>query len=104
MHVLQAAGVTAAAVLNGPELLEDPHLAARRFFVPQDRPGVGVKHYPGQPHRLARAAAVADARAPFLGEHSREVLSEILGLGDEELDALERADVIGTVPIAARGG
>ncbi|MEE8336961.1 MAG: CoA transferase, partial [Dehalococcoidia bacterium] len=98
-HVLQAAGVTATAVLNGPELLEDPHLAARDFFIPQDRPGVGVKHYPGQPHRFARAAAVADVRAPLLGEHSREVLSALLGLGDEELDALEQADVIGTVPI-----
>jgi hypothetical protein len=39
-----------------------------------------------------------------LGEHSRELLSELLGLGDEELDALERANVIGTVPIAARSG
>jgi crotonobetainyl-CoA:carnitine CoA-transferase CaiB-like acyl-CoA transferase len=104
MHVLQDAGVTAAAVLNGPELLDDPHLEARSFFKAQDRPGVGVKHYPGQPHRFARAAAVVDSRAPLLGEHSREVLSELLGLDDDDLDALEQADVTGTVPIAARGG
>ncbi|MDP6605463.1 MAG: CoA transferase [Dehalococcoidia bacterium] len=104
MHALQGVGVTAAAVLNGPELLDDPHLKARRFFKPQDRPGVGLKHYPGQPHRFVRAAAVDDSRAPLLGEHSREVLGELLGLGDAELDALEQADVTGTMPMAARGG
>jgi crotonobetainyl-CoA:carnitine CoA-transferase CaiB-like acyl-CoA transferase len=102
MHALQAAGVTAAAILNGPELLADPHLEERRFFIPQDRPGIGVKHYPGQPHRFERAAVPGVARSPLLGEHSREVLAEVLGLRAEELDALERADVIGAVPLAAR--
>ena len=36
--------------------------------------------------------------APLLGEHNREVLSELLGLGDDELDALEAASEIGTLP------
>ena len=71
--------------------------------MPQDRPGLGVKHYPNQPYHFARAELLKQpSRSPLLGEHSREVLSSLLGLSGEELDQLERDDVIGTLPIAAR--
>jgi crotonobetainyl-CoA:carnitine CoA-transferase CaiB-like acyl-CoA transferase len=36
--------------------------------------------------------------APTLGEHNREILSERLGLSGSELDELESARVIGTLP------
>jgi len=102
MHELQSVGVAAGAVLDGKQLLEDPHLAARNFFVEQERPWVGQKHYPGQPFRLSRHPQPANRPAPTLGEHTREVLSTILGLGGAELDALDAADITGTVPLAAR--
>jgi crotonobetainyl-CoA:carnitine CoA-transferase CaiB-like acyl-CoA transferase len=101
MAELQARGVPAGAVMSGPELLDDPQLAARGGFLAQDRPGVGVKHYPSQPYRFRLATAPREQRAPLLGEHTAEVLHE-LGLGDEELARLEQDDVIGTVPLAAR--
>lgn len=103
MHVLQAAGVPAGAVMSGPELLADAHLAARRSLIPQGRPGVGVKHYPAQPYRFRFAASPPERRAPLLGEHTAEVLRELLGVSVDELAALERDDVTGTVPLAARG-
>ena len=102
MDELQALGVPAGAVLSGPGLLEDPQLAACGGFLAQDRPGVGVKHYPNQPYRFRFAASPPDRRAPLLGEHTAEVLREKLGISDAELAELERDDVIGTVPIAAR--
>jgi crotonobetainyl-CoA:carnitine CoA-transferase CaiB-like acyl-CoA transferase len=102
MGQLQAVGVPAGAVLSGPELLADPQLAARGSFIVQDRDGIGPKHYPNQPYRLRFAAPSPNRRAPYLGEHTAEVLREYLGVGDDELAALEREDVIGTVPIAAR--
>jgi crotonobetainyl-CoA:carnitine CoA-transferase CaiB-like acyl-CoA transferase len=102
MHSLQAAGVTAGAVMNGPQLLDDAHMQARAALIPQDRPDLGIKHYPGLPYRFAKAAPVANRRAPLLGEHTNEVLKELLDLGDEELEALEADDITGTTPIAAR--
>jgi crotonobetainyl-CoA:carnitine CoA-transferase CaiB-like acyl-CoA transferase len=102
MHSLQAAGVTAGAVMNGPQLLDDAHMQVRAALIPQDRPDLGIKHYPGQPYRFAKAEPVANRRAPLLGEHTNEVLKELLDLGDEELQALEAADITGTTPIAAR--
>ena len=102
MDELQALGVPARAVASGPELLDDRHLAARGGFLVQDRPEIGVKHYPNQPYRFRFAASPPDRRAPLLGEHTTEVLRERLGMSDEKLARLERDDVIGTVPIAAR--
>ncbi|MGI8552454.1 MAG: CaiB/BaiF CoA transferase family protein [Dehalococcoidia bacterium] len=102
MDELQAFGVPAGAVMSGPELLEDPHLAVRSGFLAQDRPGVGLKHYPNQPYRFRFAMSPSGRRAPLLGEHTAELLCENLGISDQELAGLARDDVIGTVPIAAR--
>ena len=102
MHALQTAGVPAGAVLNGPDLLNDEHLAARGAFLAQDRPGLGVKHYPNQPYRFRCTEAQPDVRAPLLGEHIEEVLSGHAGLSSEDIIELVIDDVTGTVPMAAR--
>lgn len=102
MHRLQGLGIPAGAVLNGPDLLDDPHLAARGAYVAQDRPGLGVKHYPAQPYRLLRSVPPPEARAPLLGEHLEEILSRDAGLTGDEIIELIIEDVTGTVPLAAR--
>ncbi|MGK0260897.1 MAG: crotonobetainyl-CoA:carnitine CoA-transferase CaiB-like acyl-CoA transferase, partial [Candidatus Azotimanducaceae bacterium] len=99
---LQALGVPAGAVLNGPELLADPQLAARGAYLAQDRPGLGVKHYPNQPYQFKRIPHPPTTRAPLLGEHLEEVLTQEVGLDAEEIVQLVIDDVIGTVPIEAR--
>ena len=102
MHELQAAGVPAGAVLNGPDLLDDEHLAARGAFLAQDRPGLGVKHYPNQPYRFRQSEPEPNERAPLLGEHAEAVLTRLAGLSSEEVIELLIDDVVGTVPMAAR--
>ena len=63
-------------VLNAPEdLPQDPHLAAREFFVPVEDDAPGGPHlYPGAPIRFSALAAPPITRAPRLGEHTAEVL------------------------------
>ena len=102
MQDLQAAGIPAGAVMNGPELLADPQLGAREGLLLQDRPGLGAKHYPAQPYRFRRAAPPPNTRAPLLGEHASEILKEHAGLTDDDIAELIIDDVVGTVPIAAR--
>ena len=102
MHELQDLGIPAGVVMTGPDLLEDLHLKARGSFLPQDRPGLGLKHYPNQPYRFRRAGPGPNTRAPLLGEHVFDVLSDIAGLNSDEIAELVIDDVIGTVPIAAR--
>ena len=98
MHLLQAAGVTAAAVLNPKEVLLDPHLRERGYFEMVEHAG-GVRPVPKQ--LGARFSAFdTDVRgtAPKLGEHNREVLQGMVGLSDDELNELQEAKVIGETP------
>jgi crotonobetainyl-CoA:carnitine CoA-transferase CaiB-like acyl-CoA transferase len=98
MHLLQGAGVTAAAVLNPKQVLLDPHLRERGYF---DMVEHGGAERPVPKHLGARFSAFeAGARgpAPKLGEHNREVLQGLLGLTDDELGELQEAKAIGDTP------
>ena len=83
MHALQGAGVPAGAVHRSIDMLNDPHLRERDFFVTLDEKDVGRKTYPGQ-------AIITDglpkqnwrASVP-LGEHNEFVLCDLLGLSDK---------------------
>ena len=99
---LAAARVPAAVVRNTMDVLYDPHLEARGYWQWRERAFVGEQPNPSAPYRPAggdgRPYAV-EWPAPTLGQHGREVLSRLLGLGEEELDALEADNVIGTEPV-----
>ena len=95
---LLEAGVIAGQVNSGADMLGDPQLAARGFFVPIDRAVVGTHLYPGAAEHFSETPLVTDRPAPVLGEHNRKVFSEILGMSDAEIEALEHEKIIGTSP------
>ena len=99
MHLLQQAGVAAAAVLNAEELVQDPHLAARDYFGEVTHPSAGTHLYPGLPVRLSEMPPSPRRPAPCIGQHSRYVLAEILGMSDEETAPLFEANIISEGPI-----
>ena len=80
MDMLQAAGVPAAMVQRSSDHMDDPQLEHRRFFRPLVHPEMGEVPYEG--HQFAIAGYDNGPRfpAPCLGEHTYEVLTEILGL------------------------
>ena len=98
MMELQAVGVRAGHVASGMELAVDPHLAARGFWKMMDRDYVGELPHPAAPYRVGEEPFDIDRVAPTLGQHNREVLSELLGLDDAEIDALEAEGIIGSKP------
>jgi benzylsuccinate CoA-transferase BbsF subunit len=102
MHILQAHGVPAGAVLTGGETLVDPHLQARGFWDVVDHPEVGPYKQVSTPWRLSRNPRRPTMPAPGLGDHNRYVLRELLGLSEQEIVALEAQGIIGTRPIGAR--
>lgn len=99
MHLLQGAGIAAAAVLNAKELMEDPHLAARGYFREVTHPKAGTHRYPGLPITLSNMAPGPQMPAPCVGQHSRHILTEILQMSDEEATALLNAGVVREGPI-----
>ena len=96
---LLAAGVPAGAVMNGADLLAAPHLAARGFWLAQDRDEIGIKHYLASPFRFTDTVLPPPRAAPYLGEFNREVLCGLAGLDEDDLAALERDHVIGDAPL-----
>ena len=87
MQRLQAAGVPAGAVQRSSDLLADPQLAHRNFFRSLQHPEMGTVPYEGHQFRIAGYDNGPRFAAPCLGEHTWEVLTEILGL--EEAAAAE---------------
>jgi crotonobetainyl-CoA:carnitine CoA-transferase CaiB-like acyl-CoA transferase len=101
VEALVAAGVPAAAVVDPREAHRQPQLAARGFFEAVEHPEVGTHATPTVPFRYASVSRWIRRAAPTLGQHSREVLTELLGLSAAELDRLEAARVIGERPEGA---
>ena len=59
---------------------------------------------PRSPFRFSAASAGTTGRPAWQGEHNREVLREVLGLGDDDVDRLERDGVlVSRRPRDARG-
>lgn len=93
---LIAAGVPAGALQNNIETLSDPQLLARGFWQELEREYVGRHPHGGSGVLVDGAAPPLLRPAPTLGQHTADVLRELLGLSDAELAALEAEQVIGT--------
>ena len=90
---LAEAGVPAAVVQRPSDLYNDPQLAARGFFVTCEHGVMGPTPYDG-PATLFSATPPRLTAAPVLGEHTGEVLRDILGFSDDEIAELAAADVL----------
>jgi len=73
---------------------DDPQLQARDFFRTLRQPGLAPITVEHAPFRSERIPAPADRRAPELGEHTREICAELLGIDDAEVDRLLAAGAL----------
>jgi crotonobetainyl-CoA:carnitine CoA-transferase CaiB-like acyl-CoA transferase len=96
---LGALGITVARVSPLYELYTrpDPNLRARGFIGPIDHPEAGTTLLPGRPWKFSAAPAAPLRPSPCVGEHSREVLREELGITDDEYAELVAAGITGTL-------
>jgi benzylsuccinate CoA-transferase BbsF subunit len=88
MERLQRAGVAAGFVQRSSDLLRDPQLAHRSFFHPMVHPEMGEVPYEGHQFLISGYLSGPRSPAPCLGEHSMEVLLDVLGLDEEEVARL----------------
>jgi crotonobetainyl-CoA:carnitine CoA-transferase CaiB-like acyl-CoA transferase len=93
MERLQSAGIAAGPSLTTADLVNDPQLKARKFFVEMEHPVAGPLVLAGLPWRPA-AGTGNYTPAPLLGQHDRDVFAGILGLSDVEIDRLVAEEVI----------
>jgi crotonobetainyl-CoA:carnitine CoA-transferase CaiB-like acyl-CoA transferase len=77
------------------EVLNDPQLKARGFFVNVEHPELRRSiFYPGSPYKFSNSPPDRWKRAPLIGEDNILIYQEELGLSDEELQSLSSLGVI----------
>ena len=106
MERLQGEGVAAGAVVDSEDLLFNEHLKERRFYeVVEHHEATAMPPLPyaGRPWKLSDTPAVPPQPAPIMGQHNRDILAGLLGRTDDEIAALEEAQIIGFSPLSPRG-
>jgi crotonobetainyl-CoA:carnitine CoA-transferase CaiB-like acyl-CoA transferase len=84
LDLLKEAGVPAGSINTVPEVLDDPQVRHRGMLRHMPHPVAGSVPQVMNPLRFGDVQLQADRAPPLLGEHTREILSE-LGLSDEQI-------------------
>ena len=86
MEILNPLNVPCGPVLSMKELSEEPSLRATGTVVEVDHPTRGAYLTVGNPIKLSDSP-VEVRRSPLLGEHTDEVLKQVLGMDDKAIAA-----------------
>ena len=88
VQVLLDLGFSAGPVQHVQEVYESEQLRLRELFIEIEDGLGGTIRTAGMPVKFSGLQLPPPRRAPFLGEHTAEVLAEVLGLTPDELDGL----------------
>ena len=90
---LDQAGLVFSLCYKNAEVIEDPQLLANEVIVPSHGELPGNEQTFAMPMRLNTETPIAPHRAPEVGQHSAEVLSEF-GFSDNEIDDLRSSGLV----------
>ncbi|MGI9379965.1 MAG: formyl-CoA transferase [Methyloligellaceae bacterium] len=86
MEICNPLNIPVGPILSMKEIAEEPSLRETGTIVEVDHPERGSYLTVGNPIKLSDSPADV-VRSPLLGEHTDEVLSDVLGLSKEEIEA-----------------
>jgi formyl-CoA transferase len=84
---LEAAGVPCGAINDIAQVFENPQVQARGLRVDLEREDAGPVKLVGSPMRLSATPVRYTLPPPRLGEHTAQVLGELLGYSEQQVDA-----------------
>ena len=94
LQKLREAGVPAGAVRQIDAALADAQVAARHMVEVVNHTTAGAVPVLGVPVKLSETPGSVRSAPPVLGQHTRHVLNDDLGLSGHEIDALVGAGVV----------
>ncbi|MFC1896175.1 CaiB/BaiF CoA transferase family protein [Thermodesulfobacteriota bacterium] len=94
MRKLQEAGIAAGPSCNVTDVLRDPHLRERGFFLEVEHPEMGKATLARTPWYVDGEAVGTYEPAPMIGEYNEYVFRTLLGMSQEEVSRLVEEKVI----------
>ncbi len=94
VEALLAAGVPSGPINTIADVFADPQVLARDMLVELAHPTIGILRLPGIPIKLSETHPSVERHPPLLGEHTDQVLVELLGHTPAEISALRAAGVV----------
>jgi len=97
MGILNEIDVPCGPIMSTEDLANDEHVRLREMYVELDHPQRGKWYNIGMPIKLSDSPAEIK-RSPLLGEHTEDILREVLGYDDLEIAALKEAGAFSKEP------
>jgi len=94
LNLLEKESVPCARVNNIEQAINDEQVRHRNMLVDVPHPNGGSVEVPGNPIKLSEVTSEEFLAPPLLGEHTKEVLNEWLGYSDEDLESLDKLQII----------
>ncbi len=94
LTLLEDAGLPCGPINTVPEVFKHPQVRARNMIQEVDHTSAGRISLTGFPYKLSRTPAELHLAPPCLGEHNREILIDLLGYSESEVDSLREQGVI----------
>ncbi len=100
MEICNPQDIPVGPILSMKEIAEEPSLRATETVVEVDHPERGPYITVGMPVKLSDSPAEVK-RSPLLGEHTQEILTQVLGYTADEIDQIRASGAIGEMKQAA---
>jgi formyl-CoA transferase len=94
IDLLESVGVPCGPINNLDEVFANPQVRARGMEVKLAHPLAGEVKLVRSPMKMSATPATSDQAPPLLGQHTDEVLAEVLGKSIDEIAALREKKVL----------
>jgi len=92
--ILEKESIPHSPINNIKQICDDPCIQHRKMLIEMDQPPMGRIKIAGSPFHLSETPGEVYAPAPRLGEHTGEILKNLLGYADNAIYRLEEEQVI----------
>jgi crotonobetainyl-CoA:carnitine CoA-transferase CaiB-like acyl-CoA transferase len=94
LSILEAAGVPCGSINSIDQVMDNPQVKAREMVIQVAHPTAGNIHMVASPLKIPTIPAREALPPPLLGEHTEQILQDLLGLDHEAVQALRAEQVI----------
>lgn len=91
---LDNAGIPCGPINTIDRVMSNEQIIARDMIVETDHPTAGKVKMAGVPIKMSETPGTIERPAPLLGQHTEEILSEVLGISSEEVAQLKAQNVL----------